>query len=69
MEEEKKPEVAKKKKLNLYRLPPKNFANKEDVISFQNLSKVYKLSGRDEPVTALKSVSLSSGDEFYPIKQ
>ena len=69
MEEEKKVEIFKKKKLNLYRLPPKNFANKEDVIYFQNLSKVYKLAGRDELVTALKSVSLSPGEEFYPIKQ
>jgi len=59
----------KKKKLNLYRLPPKNFDNKEDVIHFSNLSKVYNLAGRDDQVTALKTVSLSTGSEFYPIKK
>lgn len=41
-------QVVKKKKLNLYRLPPKNFDGKEDVIYFTNLSKVYNLAGRDE---------------------
>ena len=38
----------KRKKLNLYRLPPKNFEGKDDVISFNNLSKVYTLAGREE---------------------
>ena len=38
----------KKKKLNLYRLPPKVFEDKEDVIYFSNLSKVYSLAGRDD---------------------
>lgn len=33
----------KKRKLNLYRLPPKNFDGKEDVITFNNLSKRYTL--------------------------
>ena len=61
--------VPKRKKLNLYRLPPKNFEGKEDVIQFTNLSKVYNLKGRDENVTALKSVSLEPGAEFYPIKK
>lgn len=28
---------AKKKKLNIYRLPPKNFDNREDVITFSDL--------------------------------
>jgi len=59
----------RRKKLNLYRLPPKDFSGKENVISFQDLSKTYKLAGRDENVTALKSVSLTDGDEFYPIKK
>ena len=59
----------KRKKLNLYRLPPKNFEGKADVISFDNLQKVYTLKGRDEKVVALKNVSLASGDEFYPIKK
>lgn len=49
----------KKKKLNLYRLPPKNFEGREDVIVFNDLKKVYSLEGRDEKVVALKSVSLS----------
>jgi len=53
----------------LYRLPPKNFEGKEDAIYFTNLSKVYNLAGRDEKVTALKTVSLSPGSEFYPIKR
>lgn len=61
--------VQKKKKLNLYRLPPKQFAGKEDVIYFTDLAKTYNLAGRDEKVTALKNVSLSPGDEFYPIKK
>lgn len=59
----------KKKKLNLYRLPPKNFQDKKDVIRFTNLSKVYNLAGRDEQVTALRSVSLAEGTEFYPVKK
>ena len=63
-------EVKKKnRKLNLYRLPPKNFEGKEDVIKFTDLSKIYNLAGRDEKVVALQSVSLASGDEFYPIKK
>ena len=53
--------------MNLYRLPPKNFEGKEPVIWFNNLSKTYKLAGRDENVTALKSVSLAPDHEFYPI--
>jgi len=42
------PKQNRRKKLNLYRLPPKNFEGKEDVISFSNLSKIYNLAGRDE---------------------
>ena len=59
----------RRKKLNLYRLPPKNFEGKEDVISFNNLSKVYTLAGREEEIVALKSVSLTPGSEFYPVKK
>jgi hypothetical protein len=59
----------KKKKLNLYRLPPKNFQDKQDVIVFNNLSKQYTLQGRSEVITALKSVSLNPSSEFYPVKQ
>ena len=62
-------EPAKKKKLNLYRLPPKNFEGKEDVIYFNDLQKSYVLAGRDEKVVALRNVSLCPGDEFYPIKK
>lgn len=51
------------------RLPPKNFEGKADVISFTNLSKTYNLEGRDEKIVALKSVSLSREDEFYPVKK
>ena len=50
-------------------VPPKNFEGKDDAIYFTNLSKVYNLAGRDEKVTALKTVSLSPGSEFYPIKR
>ena len=50
--------VPKRKKLNLYRLPPKQYEGKEDVIYFTDLSKTYNLSGRDDKVTALRSVSL-----------
>jgi len=59
----------RRKKLNLYKLPPKNFDDKEDVIMFTDLSKVYNLEGREEKVVALKSVSLSTNSEFYPIKR
>ena len=59
----------KRKKLNLYRLLPKNFQGKEDVINFSDLSKVYNLEGREEKVVALRSVSLSPNSEFYPIKR
>ena len=59
----------RRKKLNLYKLPPKNFEGKDDVISFSNLSKVYSLAGRDEEVVALKSVTLTSNQEFYSIKK
>ena len=70
MEQKAENEVSvKRKKLNLYRLPPKNFEGKEDVISFTDLSKVYTLAGRDEKVVALASVSLSPNEEFYPIKK
>ncbi len=61
--------VQKKKKLNLYRLLPKNFDGRDDVIMFNDLRKVYSLEGREEKVTALKSVSLANGQEFYPIKR
>jgi putative ABC transport system ATP-binding protein len=66
---EAKDEAPRRKKLNLYRLPPKDFTGKEDVISFTNLQKTYKLQGRSENVTALKSVSLQAGTEFYPVKK
>ena len=63
------PKQQRRKKLNLYRLPPKNFEGKEDVISFTNLSKVYTLAGREEEIVALRSVSLTPGSEFYPVKK
>ncbi len=66
---EPKQETQRKKKLNLYRLPPKNFEGKEDVISFNNLAKIYNLDGRDEQIVALRSVSLSPNTEFYPVKK
>jgi hypothetical protein len=56
-------------KLNLYRLPPKDYSGREDVIVFTDLQKVYGLEGRDEKVVALRNVSLSKGSEFYPIKR
>jgi len=56
-------------KLNLYKLKPKNFDGREDVINFENLSKVYSLEGREDKVVALKSASLSPNTEFYPIKK
>jgi len=59
----------KRKKLNLYRLPPKNFAGKGDMIYFTDLQKVYNLAGRDEKVTALQNVTLAPGEELYPIKK
>jgi len=62
-------EVTRRKKLNLYKLKPKNFEGRDDVIMFTDLSKVYNLEGREEKVVALRSVSLAPGTEFYPIKR
>ena len=59
----------RRKKTNLYRLPPKSFEGKEDVITFNNLSKKYTLSGREEEVIALRNVSLNSTSEFYAVKK
>ena len=39
------------------------------VIRFDNLSKKYKLDGREEEVVALKSATLSDDSEFYPVKR
>ena len=39
------------------------------IIECKNLSKEFKLVGRDEKVQALKGVSLCEGDEFYGIKK
>lgn len=64
-----KADAGKKRKLNLYRLPPKSFENKPDVISFNNLSKTYNLDGREEQIVALRSVSLTNTQEFYPVKK
>ena len=66
--EEGQPVRGKKQKLNmdLYQLGEKELG--EDVIQFHDLSKVYKLKGRDETVIALKSASLTPEGEFYPIK-
>lgn len=55
--------------MNLYKLPPKDYNGREDVIVFSDLQKVYGLEGRDEKVVALRNVSLSKGAEFYPIKR
>lgn len=68
MNQQKDASNSKKLKLNLYRLPPKNFEGKQDVIFFTDLSKTYNLKGRSEAVVALKSVSLAPGSEFYPVK-
>jgi len=62
-------QVPKKRRLNLYKLKPKNFEGREDVISFNDLGKMYHLDGREEKITALKSVSLNSSSEFYAIKK
>jgi len=63
-------EKVRRKRLNLYKLPPKNFEGKSDVISFNNLAKTYTLAGEEgESVVALKSVSLSSKHEFYSVKK
>lgn len=64
------PTKIRRKRLNLYKLPPKSFEGKTDVISFSSLSKTYNLAGSDEEkVTALKSVSLSAKHEFYSVKK
>ena len=62
-------QVEKKKRLNLYKLRPKNFEGRDDVISFNDLSKTYNLEGREEKVIALKSVSLNANSEFYSVKK
>jgi putative ABC transport system ATP-binding protein len=62
-------QVTKKKRLNLYKLKPKNFEGREDVISFNDLGKTYGLEGREEKIVALHSVSLNSSSEFYSVKK
>lgn len=39
------------------------------MITFSDLAKTYNLEGRDEKVVALKNVTLSPGQEFYPVKK
>ena len=41
----------------------------ENIIEFYDLSKRYKLEGREDLVVALKSASLSEDTEFYPVKR
>jgi putative ABC transport system ATP-binding protein len=41
----------------------------ENIIEFSDLSKSYKLDGRDELVVALKNATLSDNNEFYPVKK
>jgi len=41
----------------------------ENIIEFDNLSKMYKLQGREDLVIALKSATLSDESEFYPVKR
>lgn len=50
-------------------MPPKSFEGKDNVITFSDLAKTYNLEGRDEKVVALKNVTLSPGQEFYPVKK
>ena len=59
----------RRRKLNLYKLPPKNFAGKADVITFNNLQKRYTLQGREEEIVALRNVSLNNNSEFYSVKK
>ena len=68
-EDEKQLESKVKQKLNLYKLPAKNFVHRENVIEFSHLRKEYNLAGREEKVVALKEVSLTKDKEFYPIKK
>lgn len=39
------------------------------MIECENVSKVFKLVGRQDLVKALNNVSLKQDDEFYPIKK
>jgi hypothetical protein len=39
------------------------------VVTVQNLGKEYKISGRDDPVVALRDVTLSTDTEFYPVHE
>ncbi len=41
----------------------------ENIITCQNISKIYILPGSEEKVVALKSISLSEESEFYPVKR
>lgn len=41
----------------------------ETIIEFNDLSKVYKLEGREDLIVALKSATLSDESEFYPVKR
>jgi len=59
----------RRRRLDLYNLAPKQFADRENVIEFTDLQKVYNLEGREDKVVALKKVSLSHNSEFYPVKK
>lgn len=69
MEQQQEERKQRRKKVNLYNLAPKSFEGREDVITFNSLSKKYKLAGREEDVLALRSVSLNSTSEFYAVKK
>jgi len=69
MEAQRTGEEVRRRKLNLYKLPPKNFTGKADVITFNNLAKRYTLQGREEEIIALRNVSLNSNSEFYSVKK
>ncbi|KAH7816899.1 putative ABC transporter domain protein [Monocercomonoides exilis] len=39
------------------------------IVSVHNLGKAYKISGRDDPVVALRDVTFSTESEFYPVHE
>ena len=53
----------------IYNLENRDFSNAEAVIECENVSKVFKLVGRQDEVHALNHVNLRQGDELYPIKK
>ena len=53
----------------LFNLPYKNLKAAKTIISCQKVAKNYTIEGREDPVQALKNITLSDDSEYYAIKE